>query len=150
MKKTICALACIMMFIPLANFTGALTGTYEEQLENKEDIAIGQIFMTCYIEASGKIGEDGGGFFQFGMWKTFWFRPFLDNRAFVTYWHIPFDPDGQVTIYSSDGGQVLWDYKGEQRVNILGYFGTYIPSVIEGSLHVTISGNALVAMPKQY
>ena len=150
MKKTICVLACIMICVPLVNVTDAVSDTYKEQVDNKDDLAIGKIFTTCYIEASGKIGEDGGGFFQFGMWKTLWFRPFFDNRALVSYWHIPFDPDGQVTIYSSDGGQVLWDHKGEQRVNIVGYFGIYIPSVIEGSLHVTISGNALVAMPKQY
>ena len=148
MKKIICALTCIIMFIPLVQFTVALTDTYKEQVDN-QDISLGRIYTTCYVEASGKIGGDDRGFFQFGMWKVFWFRPFLNDFAVVTYWHIPFDTDAEVTIYSREGGRVIWEHEGQQRVNIIGYFGTYISSVKDDSLYITISGTALVAMPKQ-
>ncbi len=150
MKKIICVLACFMMLIPLVQFTDAWAAKYEEELDNQDDMVLGRIFTTCYIEASGKIGGWDRGFFQFGMWKTSWFRPFLNDFAVITYWHIPFDSDAEVTIYSRDGGRVLWEYEGQQRVNILGYFGTYIPNEIDDdSLYITIRGTALIAMPKQ-
>ena len=152
MKKIACALVCVMMFIPLCHFTDSLAKPYEEQLDNNyDDSMIGRMFVTCYIEASGKVGGEDRGFFQFSMWKSLWFRPFLNDLAVVTYWHIPFDSDAEVTIYSREGGRVLWDHEGQQRINIIGYFGTYIPkSTEDDSLHVTISGTALVAMPKQF
>ena len=106
-------------------------------------------YNECYIEASGKISEkDWPAIIRLpNMWKTFWFRFLLnDERAFVSFWRIIFQSNAEVTIFTEQNGEVLWEHQGEKEVQliILGYVGIYNPeSSDDGPLHVTISGTAL-------
>ena len=113
------------------------------------------LFATCYIEASGDISErDWFAIIRLpNMWKTFWFRPPLnDFEAFVSLWRIIYDSDSKVTIYVKQDGKILWEQNGRQDVQlvIIGFHGTYIPERTNPNepLHVEISGNALLVIPK--
>jgi hypothetical protein len=108
------------------------------------------LFTSCYIEAEGEIAKiDWPAIIKMpNMWKTFWFRPFNDNRALVSYWSIVLDCDSDVKIYDEENGNILWDHQGSEypQLKIFGYSGIYIPKSIDNSLHVSLSGNALVVL----
>jgi hypothetical protein len=145
-KKLIGILICISLLTTIIPLTGAINSNNTQQKREKNQGNIFNIYPLCYVEANGNIAEKEG---RQKMWKTFWFRPFQDDRACVSYWHIIFKSDATVTIYDKKNGDVVWQNTGDQRLNILGYFGIYIPSSAnDGSLHITIEGRALLAMPR--
>jgi hypothetical protein len=131
-----------------ARYLGGSIGVDTHQIEDSDTAQTTfRPCFTCYIEASGKVAEDDYG--RVKMWKTLWLRPFSDNRAFVTFWHINFQPDANITIYSRENGRVLWQHEGNQTLNMLGFFGNYIPSSSDDrSFQVTMNGVAYFAMPR--
>jgi hypothetical protein len=108
-------------------------------------------FMRCKIEASGFVSKDDwpAVIRLPNMWKTFWFR-FLqrEEQAFVSFWRIVFDPDAEITIYSEDNDEILWDHQEQEKPQLIlvGYSGIYSNDGSEDdSLHVSINGKALLA-----
>ena len=143
MGRKIFGILVCMLFI----LTTMVSLVSAEQERNK--------YRGCYIEASGEISEkDWFAIIRLpNMWKTFWFRPPLDEqKAFVSFWRIIYDSDSTVTIYSEKNGDILWDHNGRQDVHliIVGFRGIYIPSQSnpDEPLHVEISGNAVFVKPR--
>ena len=140
-RKIVGILICALLVATAMPFTNALNanGT-EESINQKEAIAKRRVFTTCYIEASGPVNH---------MWKTFWFRPFRGDYAFVSYWAISFrEPDVEVTIYNRENGRVLWQNEedfGQWGLKLIGYFGVYTNPPDEG-LRITLRGKALLAI----
>jgi hypothetical protein len=138
MRKKIFGILVCMLFI----LTTMVSVVSAEQERNN--------YRGCYIEASGEISEkDWFAIIRLpNMWKTFWFRPPLDEqKAVVSFWRIVYDSESTVTIYSKQNGDILWDHNGRQDVHLIlvGFRGIYLPerNNPDDPLHVEISGNAL-------
>jgi hypothetical protein len=151
MKKSRIILGICISAMFLVPAVGNATLTISEEPQSNTS----RPFATCYIEASGDISErDWFAIIRLpNMWKTFWFRPPLnDFEAFVSLWRIIYDSDSKVTIYVKQDGKILWEQNGRQDVQlvIIGFHGTYIPERTNPNepLHVEISGNALLVIPK--
>lgn len=138
----------VVMFLSVA-FTSLSLAKENES----KDVMPTRFYSGCYIEAEGKISvEDWFAIIRMpNMWKTFWFRPFKDEmQAFVSFWRLVFQSDSDVTIYSEENGDILWDHQGGQEVHlvIVGFWGDYIPTSTDGLLNVQINGIALFAKPR--
>jgi hypothetical protein len=124
--------------------------TNNENLTNNIGLGNWDLFTSCYIEAEGEIAKiDWPAIIKMpNMWKTFWFRPFNDNRALISYWMLVLDFDSNVKIYDEENGNILWDHQGSEypQLKIFGYSGDYIPKSMEDSLHVSLNGKALVVL----
>ena len=98
--KLLGILVCMLLIATAIPLTNAINeNNIEGAVAHKDSIARRRVFTTCYIEASGSVNH---------MWKTFWFRPFSGDIAFVSYWAISFqEPDVEVTIYNRKNGRVL-------------------------------------------
>lgn len=138
----------VVMFLSVAFASLSLAKEYESTNEMPT-----RFYNGCYIESNGKISIDD--WFAIirmpNMWKTFWFRPFKDEmQAFVSFWRLVFQSDSDVTIYSEENGDILWDHQGGKEVHlvIVGFWGEYIPTSVDGLLNVQINGNALFAKPR--
>jgi len=113
-----------------------------------------QMYTSCYIEADGEIAYniDWIAFIKMpNMWKTFWFRPFNDDRAIVSYWMLVFNFDSKVRIYSEEDGDLLWEHQGSEypQLKIFGFYGNYIPSTNDNyAFQVELDGNALIVLTK--
>jgi len=80
---------------------------------------------------------------------TFWFRPFNNDKALVTYWMLVFKYDSNVKIYNRENGDIIWDHQGSEypQLKIFGFFGDYIPSTSDDdSFRVSLSGKALIVL----
>ena len=135
-------LTCILLIGTAIPLTNAINENNTEETAAQEDfIAKRKFFTTCYIEVSGPVNH---------MWKTFWFRPFRGDLAFVSYWAISFeDPDVEVTIYNRKNGRVLWQSEndfGQWGLKLVGYFGVYTNPPNDDSLGINLRGKALLAM----
>jgi hypothetical protein len=152
MRKIIILLVVLMFLITgFATISNSKENKAVEKIDNANKLG----YKGCYIAASGKISEED--WFAIirmpNMWKTFWFRPPLNEQeAFVSFWRIIYQSDSEVTIYTEENGDILWDYNGQEDVNliIIGFNGIYIPdrSNPDEPLHVEISGNALFVKPR--
>ena len=150
-KKIMVILICSMLLLIIVPQTVSVSDN-----RNKDQIILPtasnrKTFRNCYIDASGYLSEkDWPRIIGSNMWKTTWFRPFNDDRAIVTYWQIVFDSSVELSIFDNEGGELLWEHSdlSHEQIRIIGYFGIYIPSRIENedSLHIEISGNALVVL----
>ena len=149
----------IFVYIIFLMFLTTVYATISLSKENntveKIDDSFASNYIKCYIEASGKISQrDWFAIIRMtNMWKTFWFRPPLNElKAFVSFWRIVYQADSQLTIYSEENGDIIWDHNGEQEIHliILGFNGIYIPQSGDpnGPLHVEISGNVWFVKPK--
>lgn len=144
----------ILIYIVVVMFLSLVFTSLSLANENKsKDVMQTRFYSGCYIEAEGKISIDD--WFAIirmpNMWKTFWFRPFKNEmQAFVSFWRLVFQSDSDVTIYSDENGHIQWDHQGGQEVHliIVGFWGEYVPTSIDGFLNVQINGNALFAKPK--
>ena len=115
--------------------------------ENPIDEFIIGPYFGCYIESSGIISHfDFPRIIGSNFWKSFWFRPFNDDRALVSYWQILFDKTADISIYTEENGDLLWQNTGEDhtQMRIIGFFGTYIPNNNNGEFHAIIEGRALI------
>jgi len=142
MKKIIGALICVLLIATAMPLTNAINETNTEEVAIQEvNIAKRRVFTTCYIEVSGPVDH---------MWKTFWFRPFRGDFAFVSYWVISFrEPDIEVTIYNRENGRVLWQSEndfGQWALKLMGYFGIYTNPPADDGLGISLQGKALVAI----
>ena len=152
-KKIVGTLVCVIFIAIILDFANAynLSGNKviePHRLENSDNSLVTfRPCFTCYIEVLGKVAEDDSG--RVEMFKTFWFRPFDDDRAFVTFWHIKFQPDANITVYTRENGRILWQHEGNQTLDMVGFFGNYIPSSSDDrSFQVTMNGVAYFAMPR--
>jgi hemolysin-activating ACP:hemolysin acyltransferase len=69
--------------------------------------------ISCYIEADGDLSTvDWPRAIGSNMWKLSWFRPFRNDLAFVSYWHIVFDESSELAIYDKEGGGLLREHEG--------------------------------------
>jgi len=141
-KKIIGALICVLLIVTAIPLTNAINeNNTGELVTQKESIAKRRVFTTCYIEASGPVDH---------MWKTFWFRPFRGDYAFVSYWAISFrEPDVEVTIYTRENGRVLWQSEnefGQWALKLIGYFGVYTNPPVDDGLGINLQGRALLAL----
>ena len=144
-KKIIGFLISLILLVTSLPLISA-TEINKENENLKSNIVIGP-YINCYIEASGIISHfDFPRIIGSNFWKNFWFRPFRDDRAFVSYWQILFDKTAEIAIYSEKNGYLLWENTGEfhTQMRIIGYFGTYIPSDNDGEFYTIIKGNALI------
>jgi len=138
----------MLMFVSIA-FTSQ---TLAKENIVKDEIPA-KLYEGCYIEAEGKISvQDWFAIIRMpNMWKTFWFRPFKDEmKAFVSFWRLVFQSDSDITIYSEENGNILWDHQENQEVHlvIVGFWGDYIPTNTDGYLNVKINGNAIFVKPR--
>ena len=149
----------ILTYIVILMFLIAGYATISLSKENNSVEKIGNKitsgFKRCYIDATGNISErDWFAIIRMpNMWKIFWFRPPLNEfNAFVFFWRIVYQADSQVTIYTEQNGDILWDHNRQQEVHliIIGFNGIYIPQSGDPNipLHVEISGNAWFVKPK--
>lgn len=144
----------VLMFL-ITGYSTISLAKENEAVDEKIDKTITLGYKGYYIEASGKISvEDWFAIIRLpNMWKTFWFRPPLDEqKAFVSFWRIVYQSDSKVTIYTEQNGDIIWDHEGSQDIHlvIIGFNGVYIPdcSNLDEPLHVEISGNALFVKPR--
>ena len=121
---------------------------------NNKNLSKWELYTSCYIEAEGEIAYniDWIAFIKMpNMWKTFWFRPFNDDKAIVSYWMLVFKYDSKVKIYSEENGELLWDHHGLEypQLKIFGFYGNYIPSTNNNdAFEVSLSGNAMIVLTK--
>lgn len=152
MRKILTYMVVLMFLI-----TGFATLSFSKENDTVKKInnSVTSGFKRCYIEATGKISVDD--WFAIirmpNMWKTFWFRPPLKElNAFVSFWRIVYQSDSQITIYTEQNGDILWENNEQQEVHliIIGFYGIYVPQSGDpnGPLHVEISGNAWFAKPR--
>jgi hypothetical protein len=144
-KKIIGFLICLVLISTSIPFVGAIPINSDNEKPTNNFI-IGP-YIGSYIEASGIISHfDFPRIIGSNFWKSFWFRPFRDDRAFVSYWHILFDKTADIALYSEENGDLLWQNPGEDhtQMRIIGFFGTYIPENDNGEFHAVIEGRALI------
>lgn len=140
--KILGILICVLLIATAMPLTNAINENSTEGVATqKNNITKRRVFTTCYIEASGSVDH---------MWKTFWFRPFRSDYAFISYWAISFlEPDVEVTIYNRENGRVLWqnenDY-GQWGLKLIGYFGVYTNPPGDDDLRINLRGKALLAI----
>ena len=145
-KKIICYLISLILLITSIPLIGALESNIEKENPTFNDVIVGP-YIGCYIDVSGIISHfDFPRILGNNFWKTFWFRPFNDDRALVSYWQILFDKTADISIYNEENGDLLWQNLGEYhtQMRIIGFFGTYIPDNDNGDFNVIIQGRALI------
>ncbi len=141
-KKILGILICVLLIATAIPFTNAINANNTAAIINQKDnIVKRRVFTTCYIEASGPVNH---------MWKTFWFKPFRGDYAFVSYWAISFEEFFvEVTIYNHENGRVLWQNEkdfGQWGLKLIGYFGVYANPSGDDGLRINLRGKALLAI----
>jgi hypothetical protein len=151
-KKIIIGLIFSIVLMIITPSTLGITKTDDLKETISPSASNRNIFVNCYIEASGHVSEiDWPAIIKApNMWKTTWLRPFNDDRAIVTYWQIVFDSSVDLSIYDKKGGDLLWEHSttSHEQIRIIGYYGIYNPSRadIEKSLYIDILGNAVIIL----
>jgi hypothetical protein len=154
MKKKI-FVACCFILLVITTFP-LVSGNKIELNDNNNDLNLSkwEFYNSCYIEAEGEIAYniDWIAFVKMpNMWKTFWFRPFNDDKAIVSYWMLVFKFDSKIKIYSEENGELLWDHHGSDypQLKIFGFYGNYIPTTNDNdAFQVSLKGNALMILTK--
>jgi len=154
MKKKIFVIICLILLVitsfPLVN---------SNEIDVNDDacdikLSKWELYSSCYIEAEGEIAYniDWIAFIKMpNMWKTFWFRPFDDDMAFVSYWMLVFKFDSKVKIYNEENGDLLWEHQGSEypQLKIFGFYGDYIPSTNDQDVfQVSLNGNAFMVLTR--
>ena len=144
MKKIVGVFVCMLLIttiMPSLTAKQKIDPTLTETTKKIE-------YKNCYIKASGTITKaDWPRIFGINFWKVYWFyyKPYSDNHAFVFFWLMIFEPDAEVTVYTEENGEVLWQNQGQgyPQLMIYRYDGIYIPSKPDGdTFQISIDGNA--------
>lgn len=113
-------------------------------------------YSDCYVEISGlKSINDYPRIVGCNNWKIIFLRPNgADNpEAFVFYWYILLDETVEISIYTEQNGELLWqhDGSGEPIIRMFRFTGDYIPSLTEeGRLKLDISGQIKTIWINEY
>jgi hypothetical protein len=103
-------------------------------------------YNNCYIEISGLISiHDYPRIIGNNMWKILYLRTNgpSNPEAFVFYWYLYLDESAEISIYSEENGDLLWqhDSEGEPVLRILLFSGKYVSATTEEErLQVDING----------
>ena len=113
-------------------------------------------YTNCYIEISGLISKnDYPRIFGINMWKMIFLRPNGVNNpeAFVLYWYLLIDETAEISIYTEENGELLWQHDGQgtPEMRILLFSGSYISSLAgKDRLQVDINGQTKVIWIHEY
>jgi hypothetical protein len=138
MKKKIVVFFICMLLVVIAfpittakNQTNTTNPVYQDR----------QVFNNCYIELTGSI---------YTQWKICFLKPFGTYYSTVFFWHLELQPNAEITIYTEENGEILYQYQGERQIRILRFRGIYIPTRedIDGPLNVDISGKVSIIITK--
>ena len=137
--KSIGLLLCVILVLPMTLFVNAADNNTDRVYPAG---TTRNFFKNCYVEVTGEPSF---------MMKNFWFRPYRDDRAFVTSWVIQFDEledSNNIAIYSEKNGEILWDNSMETGIwalRLILYRGIYTNDITDDSpLIVNLEGNALL------
>jgi hypothetical protein len=114
--------------------------------EDNSETPIFDKYTNCYIKISGLISKnDYPRVFGINMWKILFLRPSGVNnpKAFVLYWYILLDETAEISIYTNENGELLWQHDGQgtPELRIIRFSGTYISTLAEGNrLNIDVNG----------
>jgi len=79
------------------------------------------------------------------MWKMVFLRPNGENnpKAFVLYWYLLVDKTTEISIYTEENGELLWQHEGQgtPELRMIKFSGTYTNDVNpDNRLYVDIDG----------
>ena len=103
-------------------------------------------YSDCYIEISGLLSiNDYPRIIGASMWKLVFLRPDGNENpaAFIFYLYLMLDEAAEVTIYTEENGELLWqhDGEGEPEIRLFWFSGYYISTETEeGRLHKEFTG----------
>jgi hypothetical protein len=126
-RKIIGILICMLL---LATIIPTISATQPLPNEIKK-------FKNCYFVADGLLTDrDFPSIIGISMWKIF-YVPSGDGRAYVLYWFLRFNETANVTIYSEQNGEILWQHQGMTvpQLRILSFSGLYTAS--DDGLHIS-------------
>lgn len=113
-------------------------------------------YTNCYIEISGLISlNDYPRIIGINMWKMIFLRTSGSNNpdAFVLYWYLLLDETSEISIYTEENGELLWQHDGQgtPEMRILWFSGSYISSMAEEDrLRVDINGQIRATWVNEY
>ena len=113
-------------------------------------------FTNCYVKISGLISNnDYPRVFGINMWKILFLRPNGANnpKAFVFYWYLLIDETANISIYTQENGELLWQYDGQgtPEVRMIRFSGIYTNSDNqEDRLIVDINGQIRSIWIREY
>jgi hypothetical protein len=110
-----------------------------------------QRFTNCYFEISGYMHNDWPAIIKLpNMFQLLWIQSANDinDVIFGTYSYIYFEEDAEITVYSEENGEVIWQHEGQidPFLTMIGFKGSY--SYVDPDYElpiITLSGNALFA-----
>ena len=103
-------------------------------------------YKNCYVEISGLISlNDYPRIIGINMWKLIFLRTSGSNNpnAFVLYWYLLLDEKSEISIYTEENGEILWQHDGQgtPELRLLLFSGSYISSMAgEDRLQVDLNG----------
>jgi len=139
-KKIIGICVCVLLIATSIPSIGAIPGPNAQPVGNEN-----KVFKNCYIDALGLV-DSSPPHYRPLMFKIFYLRSFITNNALVLYWLIIFEePDVEVTIYSEENGEVLWQNEHDPPavwgLRLIRFKGQYTHFTNENGFHVNIRGN---------
>jgi len=113
-------------------------------------------YSNCYIEISGLLSiNDYPRLIGVQMWKILFLRTNgpENPEAFVLYWYILLDQNAEISIYTQENGELIWQHDGigEPVLRMLRFSGNYVPTLTEeGRLNIDIDGQIKSIWIKEY
>jgi len=113
-------------------------------------------YTNCYLKISGLISlNDYPRVFGINMWKMIFLRTSGVNNpnAFVLYWYLLLDETTEISIYTEENGELLWQHDGQgtPEMRILLFSGSYISFLAEEDrLQVDINGQTRAIWIHEY
>jgi hypothetical protein len=123
--------------VPLASAT-------HQAIEN--DTTPFQTFQNCYVTMEGNLTtNDFPCIFGVHMWKIKFLRPDQTDPHYATifYWLMRIASNAQLTVYTEQNGQILYQHQGTlvPEIRILAFKGTYYA---DGIMHIAGTANLVV------
>lgn len=113
-------------------------------------------YENCYVEIDGLISlNDYPRIIGINMWKMIFLRISGKNNpdAFVFYWYLLLDETAEISVYTEENGDLLWQHDGQgtPEIRILWFTGSYIASgVEEDRLHIDMDGQTRAIWKNEY
>lgn len=138
-------LVSMLLIVTILPSVGAITTNTTQPIGNGD-----KVFKNCYIEAQGLVDSSPPSNRPL-MFKIFYLRSLITDRAFALYWLIIFEePEVTVTIYSEENGEVLWQNEFDPPAvwgfRLFRFNGHYTHFTDENGFHVNLRGNAYRAI----
>jgi hypothetical protein len=142
--KIIGILISMLLIATLLPSIGAMPANTVESIGNGD-----KVFKNCYVEAQGLV-DSSPPHYRPLMFKIFYLRSLVNDRSFILYWLIIFkEPKVEVTIYSEENGEVLWQNEDAPLVwgfRLFRFNGHYTHFTDEDGFHVNLRGDAFRAI----